>query len=158
MQFIKFGLLTNNGFHCTRTLLAFTPMDTIFGHYQTFQMELGECIKKMREAKGLSQKEVALACKIDTANYSRIESGKTDPAFSSVIKIAKAMDVELLDLFKADQTFRDINSFDKSLAEKLSFIEGLDKKDKIAFYAVLDAFIGKKKLKDALSNVLSDVK
>ena len=29
-----------------------------------------------------------------------------------------------------------------------------DKKDKIAFYAVLDAFIGKKKLKDTLSNVL----
>jgi hypothetical protein len=54
--------------------------------------------------------------------------------------------------------FKDVNSFDKSLAEKLAFIEGLDKKDKIAFYAVLDAFIGKKKLKDALSNVLSDVK
>jgi hypothetical protein len=47
---------------------------------------------------------------------------------------------------------------EKSLAEKLAFIEQLDKKDKIAFYAVLDAFIGKKKLKDALSNVLSDVK
>jgi hypothetical protein len=44
------------------------------------------------------------------------------------------------------------------LAEKLAFIEQLDKKDKIAFYAVLDAFIGKKKLKDALSNVLNDVK
>jgi hypothetical protein len=37
-------------------------------------------------------------------------------------------------------------------------LKGLDKKDKIAFYAVLDAFIGKKKFKDALSNVLSDVK
>jgi hypothetical protein len=40
----------------------------------------------------------------------------------------------------------------------MPFIEHLDKKDKIAFYAVLDAFISKKKLKDALSNVLSDVK
>jgi hypothetical protein len=58
----------------------------------------------------------------------------------------------------ADQVYKDINSFDKSLTEKLAFIEGLDKKDKIAFYAVLDAFIGKKKLKDALANVLSDVK
>lgn len=133
-------------------------MEPIFDHYSAFQMELGECIKKMREAKGLSQKEVALACKMDTANYSRIESGKTDPAFSSVVKIASAMDVELIDLFQADQILKDVNSFDKSLAEKLAFIEGLDKKDKIAFYAVLDAFIGKKKLKDALSSVLSDVK
>ena len=68
------------------------------------------------------------------------------------------MDAELIDLFQADQVFKDINSFDKSIAEKLSFIEQLDKKDKVAFYAVLDAFIGKKKLKDALANVLSDVK
>ncbi|MBT1704916.1 helix-turn-helix domain-containing protein [Chryseosolibacter indicus] len=105
-----------------------------------------------------SKGEVALACKMDTGNYSRIENGKTDPAFSSVVKIAKAMDVELIDLFQADQVFKDVNSFDKSLAEKLAFIEQLNKKDKIAFYAVLDAFIGKKKLKDALSNVLSDVK
>ena len=64
--------------------------------------------------------------------------------------------MELIDLFQADQILKDVNLFDKSLAEKLSFIEGLDKKDKIAFYAVLDAFVGKKKLKDALSNVLSD--
>jgi transcriptional regulator with XRE-family HTH domain len=133
-------------------------MNSILDCYLISTMDLGECIKKMREAKGLSQKEVALACKMDTGNYSRIENGKTDPAFSSVVKIAKAMDVELIDLFQADQILKDVNSFDKSLAEKLAFIEGLDKKDKIAFYAVLDAFIGKKKLKDALSNVLSDVK
>lgn len=95
---------------------------------------------------------------MDTARYSRIASVQTDLAFSSVVKIAKAMDVELIDLFQADQVLKDVNSFDKSLAEKLAFIEGLHKKDKIAFYAVLDAFINEKKLKDALSNVLSDVK
>ena len=92
-----------------------------------------------------------------SANYSRIENGKADPAFSSVVKIAKAMGVDLIDLFKADQVLKDVNSFDKSLTEKLSFIEQLDKKDKTAFYAVLDAFINKKKLKDTLSDVLSSV-
>ena len=45
----------------------------------------------MREAKGLSQKEEVLACQMDTANYLRIESGKTDPAFSSLVKIANSM-------------------------------------------------------------------
>jgi transcriptional regulator with XRE-family HTH domain len=114
--------------------------------------------QKTEGSEGLSQKEMAMACKIDTADYSRMESGKTNPAFSSGVKIANAMDVELIDLFQADRILKDVNSFDKSLAEKLAFIEQLDKKDKIAFYAVLDAFIGKKKLKDALSNVLSDVK
>ena len=60
---------------------------------------------------------------MDTGNYSGIENGKTDPAFSSVVKIAKAMDVDLIDLFQADQILKDANSFDKSLAEKLAFID-----------------------------------
>ncbi len=120
-------------------------------------MDLGDCIKKVREAKGLSQKEVALAAKIDTSNYSKIESGKTDPAFSSVMKIAKALGVSLADLFQADEVLKEINSFDKSLMEKMSLIDQLDKKEKTAFYAVLDAFIGKKKLKEALGNVLQSV-
>jgi transcriptional regulator with XRE-family HTH domain len=120
-------------------------------------MDLGICIKKVREAKGFSQKEVALASKIDNSNYSKIEGGKTDPSFSSVVKIAAALNVPLHDLFKAEELFNEVNSFDKSLMEKMSLVEQLDKKEKTAFYAVLDAFLGKKKMKDALSNVLTNV-
>ena len=60
-------------------------------------------------------------------------------------------------MFKADELFADVNSFDKSLMEKIKLVEQLDKKEKTAFYAVLDAFLGKKKMKDALSNVLTDM-
>ncbi|MBG9377049.1 hypothetical protein I5907_12460 [Panacibacter sp. DH6] len=73
------------------------------------------------------------------------------------MKIAKALGVPLYDLFKADEVFADVNSFDKSLMEKIALIEHLDKKEKTAFYAVLDVFLGKKKMKDALSNVLTNV-
>jgi hypothetical protein len=41
--------------------------------------------------------------------------------------------------------------------EKIALIEHLDKKEKTAFYSVLDAFFGKKKIKNALSNVLTNV-
>lgn len=126
-------------------------------HYTQLIMDLGDCIKRIREAKGLSQKQVAAACKMDTGNYSRIENGRTDPAFSSVQKIAKALGVQLGDLFKADEVLKEINSMDKSVMEKLALIEQLDKKEKQAFYAVLDAFVGKKKLKEALGNVLQSV-
>jgi hypothetical protein len=40
--------------------------------------------------------------------------------------------------------------------EKIALVEQLDKK-KTPFYAVLDAFLGKKKMKDALCNVLTNV-
>jgi hypothetical protein len=37
---------------------------------------------------------------------------------------------------------------------KISLIEGLDKKEKQAFYTMLDALVAKKKLKDNLSSAL----
>jgi hypothetical protein len=51
----------------------------------------------------------------------------------------------------------DINSVDKSLMEKLRLMEALNDEERKTIYTMLDAFIGKKKLKDALSNVLHDV-
>lgn len=118
-------------------------------------MELGDAIKKVREAKGLSQKEVALSCKMDQAHYSRIENGKTDPSFSVVVRIAKALTIELHELFKANADYKDIQSYDKSLIDKLSLIEQLDKKEKQAFFIVLDALVNKKRLKDTLNNALN---
>jgi len=120
-------------------------------------MHLGKSIKKVREAKGLSQKQIALSIKMDQAQYSRIESGKTDPAFSAVVKIAKGLGVELSELFKADELFKEVNSYDKTLMEKLNFIEQLDKKEKEGFYSILDALIAKKKLKDTLADALINV-
>lgn len=42
--------------------------------------------------------------------------------------------------------------------EKVSLIESLNDDEKNTLYSTLDAFVGKRKLKDALSNVLQDVK
>ena len=116
-------------------------------------MELGECLKKIREAKGLSQKEVALSCKMDMGNYSRIENGKTDPSFNTVAKIAHALGVELHELFNTNTNYKDINTYDKSLIDKLNLIEGLEKKEKQAFFIMLDALVNKKRLKDAFANM-----
>ena len=118
-------------------------------------MQLGEVIKKVREAKGLSQKELAISCKMDQSHYSRVENGKTDPSFSIVVRIAKALGVELHELFRADEIFKDVDSLDKSVMEKVSLIDELDKKEKQAFFIMLDALIAKKRLKDSLNSALS---
>ena len=120
-------------------------------------MELGSLIKRVREAKGLSQKEVSLTCKMDQAQYSRIERGKTDPSFSLVARIAQGLGIELSDLFRADDVFKEANSYDRTLMEKLALVDLLDKKEKQAFFSILDALVAKKKLKDALGNVLEQV-
>lgn len=93
---------------------------------------------------------------IGVAMYSRIESGKTEPSLSTLEKIAKAPGVSLSELIQADESISDVNSVDKSLMEKLRLIEALRDEERKTIYTMLDACIGKKKLKDALSNVLHD--
>ena len=122
------------------------------------KMNIGDNIKRIRAAKSLSQKEVVTTAKLDTAQYSRIENGKTDPSVGTLERIAKALGVSLAELFASTDELKEINSHDKTLMEKVSLIEALTDEERKTIYTMLDAFIGKKKLKDALSNVLSDVK
>jgi transcriptional regulator with XRE-family HTH domain len=89
-------------------------------------MDLGDTLKKIREAKGLSQKELAGLLDMPQPQYSRIESGKTDPSFTTLERIAKALGISLADLFKADDIFKDANTYDKTLMEKLKLIDELD--------------------------------
>ena len=111
---------------------------------------LTQNIIKIFVAKGLSSKEVALSCKMDAGQYSRVENNKTDIALSSIVKIAKALGISVAELFTADEVFKDVNSIDKTLMEKISLVELLDKKEKTAFFIMLDALVAKKKLKDTL--------
>ena len=87
-------------------------------------------------------------------HYSRIENDKSDPALSSLTKIAKALGINVAELFTADDVFKDVNSVDKTLMEKISLIELLEKKEKAAFFTMLDALVSKKKLKDNLTSAL----
>jgi transcriptional regulator with XRE-family HTH domain len=95
---------------------------------------------------------------MDQAQFSRIESGKTDPAFSTIVKIAGALAIGLAELMDAGEAFREVSSYDKSLMEKLALIEQLEDKEKAAFFSILDALVSKKKLKDALSGALEQAK
>lgn len=116
-------------------------------------MNIGDKIKKLRSAKNLSQKEVAVSLNMDPAQYSRIENGKSDPYFSTIEKIAKALGVEVADLVTSEDL--DVNTADKSLMEKLRYLDLLEEKEKSAFFALLDSLIAKKKLKDNLSNLVA---
>jgi len=89
------------------------------------------------------------------AEYSRIESGKTDTSFSAVLKIAKALGVSLGELFNADEIFADANSYDKTLMEKLRLIDALDDTEKKSLFHIVDSLIAKKKLKDNLSSLIA---
>jgi transcriptional regulator with XRE-family HTH domain len=118
-------------------------------------MNIGDQIKRIRTAKNLSQKEVALSLDMDQAQFSRIENGKTDPAFSTIEKVAHALGVGLAELVNADDMLTEISSYDKSVIEKMALIDQLEEKEKSAFFTILDALVSKKRLKESLSNALN---
>jgi Txe/YoeB family toxin of toxin-antitoxin system len=88
------------------------------------------------------------------AMYSRIESGKTEPSLTTLEKIAKALGVTLSDFFAPENKLEDTNSYDGSLMEKVKSIETLNDKEKKTVFSIVDAFVGKKKLKDALESAM----
>jgi transcriptional regulator with XRE-family HTH domain len=62
------------------------------------QPGLGRAIKRLRTDRGLSQEEVGLRAEIHPTWISHIESGRNNPAWGSVRRIAAALDVSLREL------------------------------------------------------------
>lgn len=62
------------------------------------QPGLGRAIKQLRTERGLSQEEVGLRAEIHPTWISHIESGRNNPAWGSVRRIAAALGVRLSEL------------------------------------------------------------
>lgn len=66
------------------------------------EMNLGDSIRKIRQAKGISQGEMQKRTGILRSYLSRVENGHTVPSFATLQRLAGAMDVTLADFFSFD--------------------------------------------------------
>ncbi len=73
--------------------------DEVKDSEKKYLIALGKRIKTLRLEKNISQTEVAYRCGFDKSNYNTIESGKRNPTVTSLLKIANAIEVNLIDLF-----------------------------------------------------------
>jgi len=67
---------------------------------------------------------------------------------------AWALGISLADLFKADDIFKDANTYDKTLMKKLKLIDELDNTEKKSLYNIIDSLIAIKRLKDNLQSLV----
>ena len=65
----------------------------------SLQINVGKQIQKLRELKGLSQQDLAAKCNFEKSNMSRLEAGRVNPTLSSLEKVAKALEVTLVEFF-----------------------------------------------------------
>ncbi len=63
-----------------------------------YHILLGKRIKKLRDERKLSQTEFADLCDIERGNMSRLENGKVEVKRSTLVKIAKALDMKVWEL------------------------------------------------------------
>ncbi len=65
----------------------------------TIQTEFGERVRDLRQAKGLSQEELAFKSGMHRTYLGGIERGERNPALKNIAAIAKALDISLRELF-----------------------------------------------------------
>lgn len=66
------------------------------------QVLVGKNVRKYRKMKGLTQERVAVEAGITSEYISRIENGKENPTVEVLFKIARVLEVDLIELLKME--------------------------------------------------------
>lgn len=67
---------------------------------KSLHIKLGQRIQDLRNELNFSQQVLAAKCGYEKSYMSRIEAGVTDARISTYERIAKGLDVEIIELFK----------------------------------------------------------
>merc|ERR1711974_315896 len=114
-------------------------------------MNIGENIKRIREQKGMLQKEVATAVNVHPSNYSKIEKGERLPSIDVADKLAKLFDMTIDQIIHLGNGLpQEITIEDKTTTEQLKMLQQLDEEDRKALFRIIDTMVTKKKFKDFL--------
>jgi transcriptional regulator with XRE-family HTH domain len=111
---------------------------------------LGERIKDLRKAKGLSQTELGVLAGVHYSHIGRYENGQAKPSAGTLGKLADALDTTTDYLLEGatDKLAGDRLS-DRELLKQFQVIESMPDADKAAIKNVLDAFIKRRRFLEA---------
>jgi transcriptional regulator with XRE-family HTH domain len=63
-------------------------------------MQFGAHLKKLREDRGLSLRQLSYNCKVDYSKIAQMEKGLINPTLITIIELAKGLEVVQSDLLK----------------------------------------------------------
>jgi len=61
---------------------------------------VGRRIKELRAEKNMSQQDLAAKCNFEKSNMSRLEAGRVNVTLSTLQKVADALGVKIIELFR----------------------------------------------------------
>lgn len=92
-------------------------------------MNVIENIKKIRQEKGLTQLDIALALEFDQSNWNKIENGLQQLKVNHLEKIAQVLGVEVIDLFTYPKKYVDSSTIENYERISVTFEISPDKRD-----------------------------
>jgi len=112
-------------------------------------MSLPNNIKRLREEKGLLQKQVASEVGLGISHYSKIENGQREASVELLDNLAKFYGMTIDQIVHMDADIpREVTVEDKTATEQVRLIAELDEKDKSVIFSLIESMLTKKKFKD----------
>ncbi len=112
-------------------------------------MNVADNIKKLREDKGLLQKQVAAEIGLKPAHYNKIEKGIVEPSVEILDKLAKFFGIKIDQIVHLDEdTPKEIVIEDKTTTEQVKLIQQLEEEDRKAIFRIISNMVTKAKFKD----------
>ncbi|WP_410881669.1 helix-turn-helix domain-containing protein [Myroides sp. DW712] len=112
-------------------------------------MSIGRIVKKIREDKGLMQKEVSSFLNIGNSNYNKLENGHRELSVDELQKLSKLFNLTADQILNYENIIpEEVTLEDKPDFEKLHLINQLDEEDRQTVFKIIDTMLTKKKFKD----------
>jgi transcriptional regulator with XRE-family HTH domain len=112
-------------------------------------MSLANNIKRLREEKGILQKEIANEVGLGISHYSKIENGQREASVELLDKLAKFYAISIDQIVHMDNEIpKEVTLEDKTANEQVRLIAELDEKDKTIVFGMIETMLTKKKFKD----------
>ena len=122
-------------------------------------MQTGSIIKRIREDRGLMQKEVSAHLSIGSSNYNKLENGHGDLSIGELQKLAILFNMttdEILNYGNVVPTSIKVEG--KPDFEKLHLINQLQEDDKTTVYKIIDTMLTKQKFQTLFEQNLQTAK
>jgi transcriptional regulator with XRE-family HTH domain len=122
-------------------------------------MNVAENIKKIREDKGLMQKEVYNEIGLKPAHYNKLEKGLVEPSLDILDKLASFYGVTIDELVRySNATPKAVTVEDKTASEQVRLIAQLNEKDKSTVMNIIDTMLTKQKFQTFFEQNLQSAK
>jgi len=109
-------------------------------------MSIADNIKKLRENKGLMQKEVYTEIGLKPAHYNKLEKALVEPSIDILDKLAAFYGVTIDEIIHYSKvTPKAIRVEDKTASEQVRLMAQLNEKDKSTVMNIIDTMLTKQK-------------